>query len=76
MLDVSDVDDLMFKRRHLVPRKPTLGRGEIQSIDAAVDHVIANAPVIQQFFRVNGLQGLGGRESSPGMASRKIASSR
>ncbi len=59
MLGVSDVDDLVFKRRHLVPRKPALGGGEIQRVDAAVDHVIADTPVFEQFVARKRLTGLG-----------------
>ena len=49
MLDVPDVEDLVFKLRHVVPRKPALGGGEIQRVDAAIDHVIADAPVFEHF---------------------------
>ena len=48
VLDVPDVDDLVLQGRHLVPGEPALGGGEIQRVDAAVDHLVADAPVLEQ----------------------------
>jgi hypothetical protein len=46
MLDMADVDDLVFQRGHLVPGEAALRRGQVERIHAAFDHAIALLPVL------------------------------
>ena len=41
MLDVTDVDNLVFQRGHLVPRETALRGREVERINAVIDHTIA-----------------------------------
>src|SRR5262249_8876283 len=48
MLDVADVDDLVFERGHLVPGEAALRRRKIERINAGIDHIVANAQVFEK----------------------------
>ena len=58
-MDVSDVDNLVFKGRHLIPWEPALRGREIERIDSGVDHAIANLAVFQEVVAREGLAGFG-----------------
>jgi hypothetical protein len=59
MLDVSDVDDLVFQRGHLVPGKAALGRRQVERVNAGIDHAIANVAVFEKVFASERLTLLG-----------------
>src|SRR5262249_26110112 len=40
VLDMANVDDLVFQRRHLIPGKAALRSREIEGFDAVIDHPI------------------------------------
>lgn len=48
VLDVQQVDELMFERSHLLPGETALRGREVQRIDRCVDHGIAEPPVFQE----------------------------
>jgi len=48
MLDVPDVDDLVFQRGHLVPGEAALRGRQIEPINAGINHVIALMAVFQK----------------------------
>src|SRR4029077_17240482 len=48
MLDVPNVDDLVFQRGHLVPGEAALRGREIERIHAGIDHVIARVAIFEQ----------------------------
>src|SRR5882762_10506584 len=48
MLDVPDIDDLVFQRGHLVPGEAALRGREIEPIHAGIDHAIALVAVFEK----------------------------
>jgi hypothetical protein len=72
MLDVPDVDDLVFQGRHLVPGKAALLGGEIQRIDATVDQGIAFLAVFQKVNARKRLARLGWTVSLPRNAAYEL----
>jgi hypothetical protein len=52
-LNVTDVDDLMFELRHLVPAEPAIAAEKIQRIHGIIDHLVADAPVFQNVILPN-----------------------
>ena len=59
MLDVSDVDYLVFKSRHLIPWEPALRGREIERINASVNHAIAIVAVFEEFVARERITSLG-----------------
>ena len=48
MLNVADVDELMFQLRHLGPMEAALRTRHVESVDGLVDHRIAERPVLER----------------------------
>ena len=65
MLDVPDVDDLVFQRGHLVPGEAALRGREIERIDAGIDHVSALVAVFEKVVASKRLTSLGRTVSFP-----------
>jgi hypothetical protein len=59
VLDVPDVDDLVFQRGHLVPGKAALRGREIERINAGIDHAIASIAVFEKVVARERLTSLG-----------------
>lgn len=49
MLEVAKVDELVFQLGHLVPREPALRAGKVETVHRAVDHLVTERPVLQDF---------------------------
>ena len=45
VLNVTQIDELVFALGDLVPREATVGRGEIQAVDRRIDRRVA-APTV------------------------------
>jgi hypothetical protein len=59
MLDVPDVDDLVFQRGHLIPGEAALRGREIERINSGIDHVIALLAVFEEVIASKRLTSLG-----------------
>src|SRR6516165_1962571 len=60
MLDVPDVDDLVFQRGHLVPGEAALRGREVERINARIDHTIAIIAVFKKVVTSERFTSLGG----------------
>src|SRR5215470_11925784 len=47
MLDVANVHQLMLELRHRIPRETAVRTLEIQRVDCAIDHRVADTPVFE-----------------------------
>jgi hypothetical protein len=53
MLDVADIDELVFQLGHLIPTEATVRAFEIQRVHGVINHPIAEIPVLEHLrFRV------------------------
>ena len=69
MLDVSDVDDLVFERGHLVPGEAALRSREIEHINTGIDHPITEAQVFDKVGAGESLTRMGRAVAVPGNAA-------
>src|SRR5579859_1804740 len=47
MLDMADIDELVLQLGHAIPTEATFGAVEIQRVHGAIDHPIAELPVLE-----------------------------
>jgi hypothetical protein len=72
MLNVPNVDDLVFESGHLVPGEATLWGRQVKRINTCVDHLIALVAVFEKFVAGKRFTRLGRTVPLPGNTANEV----